>query len=156
MNNKQRGYSLMELIVVMAIVVGLSGSGLHGWQQWQQHQRLAQSSRLLVTWLQQQRDEANAFNRDRLISIIRDGERWCLSSDMPAQDACRDGGRRVWQPRWPDIELAEMTAGLTFFGLRNTARPGRITLENSRGRRRAVVSVWGRVRLCQVGEAGCQ
>ncbi len=156
MNNKQRGYSLMELIVVMAIVLALSSAGLHGWRQWQQHQRLVQSSRLLLAWLQVQRDEANAFNRDSLIMVVREGTRWCLSSDAAQPDACRAGGRRVWQSQWPDITLAEITTGLTFFGLRNTARPGRITLENPSGRWRAVISVWGRVRLCQVGEPGCQ
>lgn len=156
MNTKQRGYSLMELMMVMALVAALSGSSLYGWRQWQQHQQVVQSSRLLLTWLQQQRDLANAFNRDRTIVVIRDGEGWCLSGEAALVERCSAGGRRVWQPQWPDIELAEITAGLTFFGLRNTARPGRITLESPAGRWRAVVSVWGRIRLCQVGEPACQ
>ncbi len=146
----------MELIMVMAIVLALCGAGLHGWQQWQQHQRLVQSSRLLLAWLQQQRDEANAFNRDSTITLVRDGSRWCLSGNVPPSNACREGERGVWQPQWPDISLTEITTGLTFFGLRNTARPGRITLENPSGRWRAVISVWGRIRLCQPGLSGCQ
>lgn len=146
----------MELVIVMAIAVVLSATGIHGWRQWQQHQRLEQSARLLATWLQQQRDEANAFNHERTIRVIRDGKRWCLSGDISIPEVCSAVGRRVWQPRWQDIDLAEITTGLTFFGLRNTARPGRVTLENPGGRRRAVISVWGRVRLCKVGEAGCQ
>ncbi|HDX4038952.1 prepilin-type N-terminal cleavage/methylation domain-containing protein [Escherichia coli] len=38
----QRGYTLIETLVAMLILVMLSASGLYGWQYWQQSQRLWQ------------------------------------------------------------------------------------------------------------------
>ncbi|ENB8318759.1 prepilin-type N-terminal cleavage/methylation domain-containing protein [Escherichia coli] len=35
----QRGYTLIETLVAMLILVMLSASGLYGWQYWQQSQR---------------------------------------------------------------------------------------------------------------------
>ncbi|MBK4714914.1 MULTISPECIES: prepilin peptidase-dependent protein [Tenebrionibacter/Tenebrionicola group] len=156
MGRKQRGYSLMELMIVLAATAMLSMGGMRGWQKWQQRQRLEQSARSLLVWLQQQRDEANAFNRERVLVVIRNGELWCLSAEAAAASVCHAPSRRIWMPPWPGVTLAEFTPGLTFFGLRNTAWNGHITLENEAGRRRAVISTWGRIRLCRAGEAGCR
>ncbi|EHK1123408.1 prepilin-type N-terminal cleavage/methylation domain-containing protein [Escherichia coli] len=40
----QRGYTLIETLVAMLILVMLSASGLYGWQYWQQSQRLWQTA----------------------------------------------------------------------------------------------------------------
>ncbi|MFQ8771409.1 MAG: prepilin-type N-terminal cleavage/methylation domain-containing protein, partial [Escherichia coli] len=40
----QRGYTLIETLVAMLILVMLSASGLYGWQDWQQSQRLWQTA----------------------------------------------------------------------------------------------------------------
>lgn len=156
MKRQQRGYSLIELMVVMTIVLMLSATGLYGWRQWQQQQQLSNGARLLLVWLQHQRDEAYAFNGERVITLRHEGMSWCLTAEPDLTVGCRRGDRRIWQPPWPQIRVADMTPGLAFYGVRNTAWPGHLTLENDAGRWRAVISVWGRIRLCQEGEKGCR
>lgn len=40
--NRQHGYTLIEMLIAMMLVVILSASGMYGWQRWQQQQRLWQ------------------------------------------------------------------------------------------------------------------
>ncbi|MGQ7152385.1 prepilin peptidase-dependent protein, partial [Escherichia coli] len=62
----------------------------------------------------------------------------------------------VFVPRWPEVEMSDLTPSLAFFGLRNTAWAGHIRFKNSTGEWWLVVSPWGRLRLCQQGETeGC-
>ncbi len=51
--------------------------------------------------------------------------------------------------RWEEINLAEATPALAFYGLRNTAWPGHIRLQNTAGEWQIVISPWGRIRLCK-------
>lgn len=44
-----------------------------------------------------------------------------------------------------------MTAGIGFYGLRNSAWAGHILLQSDGGAWRIVVSNWGRIRLCREG-----
>ncbi|MTD37142.1 prepilin peptidase-dependent protein [Erwinia sp. CPCC 100877] len=153
MNRKPMGYTLPELLVVIAFILLLSGTATHSWHRWQQHQHLWHSARLLRAWLQLVRDDAAAFNRERRLKVLRDGENWCLVSDP--KTSC-GGGRFSFSAPWQDIRLTSMTGEAGFFGLRNTAWPGHLTLENSAGRWQVVVSVWGRIRLCRPEEDKCR
>ncbi|WP_134795407.1 prepilin peptidase-dependent protein [Shigella boydii] len=133
----QRGYTLIETLVAMLILVMLSASGLYGWQYWQQSQRL---------W----------HNRDHSISVIREGTLWCLVSSAAGANTCHGSSPLVFVPRWPEVEMSDLTPSLAFFGLRNTAWAGHIRFKNSTGEWWLVVSPWGRLRLCQQGETeGC-
>ncbi len=76
----QRGYTLIETLVAMLILVMLSASGLYGWQYWQQSQRLWQTASQARDYLLYLREDANWHNRDHSISVIREGTLWCLVS----------------------------------------------------------------------------
>lgn len=69
----QRGYTLIETLVAMLILVMLSASGLYGWQYWQQSQRLWQTASRARDYLLYLREDANWHNRDHSISVIREG-----------------------------------------------------------------------------------
>ena len=136
----QRGYTLIETLVAMLILVMLSASGLYGWQYWQQTQRL----------------DANWHNRDHSISVIREGTLLCIVSSVAGANTCHGSSPLVFVPRWPEVEMSDLTPSLAFFGLRNTAWAGHIRFKNSTGEWWLVVSPWGRLRLCQQGETeGC-
>ena len=68
----QRGYTLIETLVAMLILVMLSASGLYGWQYWQQSQRLWQTASQARDYLLYLREDANWHNRDHSISVIRE------------------------------------------------------------------------------------
>ena len=72
-HEKQRGYTLIETLVAMLILVMLSASGLYGWQYWQQSQRLWQTASQARDYLLYLREDANWHNRDHSISLIREG-----------------------------------------------------------------------------------
>ncbi|HGY3716764.1 TPA: prepilin peptidase-dependent protein [Citrobacter gillenii] len=150
---KQQGYTLIETLVVMLIIVTLSASGLYGWQRWQQQQRLWQTASQVRDYLLQLREDANWHNRDHVIGVIREGTSWCLVSSAAAQNTCKPASTLVLTPRWDDVEMTDMTPSLAFFGLRNTAWAGHIGLKNAAGEWWVVISGWGRTRLCERDEA---
>ncbi|EHD8709257.1 prepilin peptidase-dependent protein [Escherichia coli] len=84
----QRGYTLIETLVAMLILVMLSTSGLYGWQYWQQSQRLWQTASQARDYLLYLREDANWHNRDHSISVIREGTLWCLVSSAAGANTC--------------------------------------------------------------------
>ncbi|QCT18223.1 prepilin-type N-terminal cleavage/methylation domain-containing protein [Jejubacter calystegiae] len=153
MNRKSMGFTLPELLVVIALTLVLSGMATYSGYSWQQRQRLWHSAQLLRAWLQLVRDDAGAFNRERKLQVLRNGERWCLVSEPTLHCG---GGRFSFSVPWEDVRLTSITGEPGFFGLRNTARPGHLTLENGAGSWQVVVSVWGRIRLCRPEEDKCR
>lgn len=152
----QRGYTLIETLVAMLILVMLSASELYGWQYWQQSQRLWQTASQARDYLLYLREDANWHNRDHSICVIREGTLWCLVSSVAGANTCHGSSPLVFVPRWPEVEMSDLTPSLAFFGLRNTAWAGHIRFKNSTGEWWLVVSPWGRLRLCQQGETeGC-
>ncbi|HEB0854654.1 TPA: prepilin peptidase-dependent protein [Citrobacter braakii] len=150
---KQQGYTLIETLVAMLIIVALSATGLYGWQRWQQQQRLWQTACQVRDYLLQLREDANWHNRDHVISVIREGASWCFVSSADAHESCKPSSPWLFMPLWDDIEMVEITPSLAFFGLRNTAWAGHIRLKNAAGELNLVVSGWGRIRLCERDEA---
>ncbi len=49
--NKQTGYTFIETLVAVSLVIILSAGGLYGWQSWQQQQRLWQTATQLRDYL---------------------------------------------------------------------------------------------------------
>ncbi|KLV65729.1 prepilin-type cleavage/methylation domain-containing protein [Citrobacter murliniae] len=150
---KQQGYTLIETLVAMLIIVALSATGLYGWQRWQQQQRLWQTACQVRDYLLQLREDANWHNRDHVISVIREGASWCFVSSADVHESCKPSSPWLFMPLWDDIEMVEITPSLAFFGLRNTAWAGHIRLKNAAGELNLVVSGWGRIRLCERDEA---
>ncbi|MFJ5317438.1 prepilin peptidase-dependent protein [Pectobacterium versatile] len=156
-NRQQRGFTLLELLVVLTIVALMAGGGLHGWIQYQQAIRLEQSAQQLLDFLS--RVQANAYwhNETRTAKLIPQGELWCMvagQNEKQAEDTCRENHPRQFVRRTQDVVLAKFTSNVfTFFGLRNAAQAGHISLSNSAGQLRLIISVRGRMRLCSESQA---
>lgn len=147
--NRQRGYTLIETLIVISIVLILSASGLYGWQRWQQSQRLWQTASAIRDYLLYLRNDANWHNADRRVRVNRTAQRWCLVADDSILADCPSGNPAVFQPLWTEVSLSKITPNLTFFGVRNTAWAGSIALSSAAGSWNIVISSWGRIRLCE-------
>ncbi|GKV79637.1 prepilin peptidase-dependent protein A [Pectobacterium carotovorum subsp. carotovorum] len=156
-NRQQRGFTLLELLVVLTIVALMAGGGLHGWIQYQQAIRLEQSAQQLLDFLS--RVQANAYwhNETRTAKLIPQGELWCMvagQNEKQAEDTCRENHPGQFVRRTQDVVLAKFTSNVfTFFGLRNAAQAGHISLSNSAGQLRLIISVRGRMRMCSESQA---
>lgn len=152
---KQRGFTLIETMVVITLLAILGAAGFSGWQRWQQQQRLWQTAwqvRNFLFWL---RDDANGDNRNHLLALGQENGSWCLFSSTSAA-RCRTEGAFSLYAAWPEVTVADMTSGLGFYGLRNTAWPGHIRLLSPAGEWRIVVSEQGRIRMCSTQDgAAC-
>lgn len=150
-NGWQQGFTLLELVMVIAVISLLVGAGLHSWLGYRQAMLLEQNARQLMSVVGRIQTQANWRNETLIARIQRVGERWCVgpgtsSSDCPADSAL------FFIPTSRDVELVDATAQqFSFFGQRHTAQSGHVTLGNAAGRIRLVLSVRGRLRLCSVG-----
>ncbi|HFT3671097.1 TPA: prepilin peptidase-dependent protein [Klebsiella variicola] len=154
--NREHGYTLMETLVTLTLMMILSVGGLYGWQRWQQQQQLWQTAVQVRDFLLFLRDDANAYNRDRVLRVGQDEVGWCLSAEGEGPE-CASGTSFTLHPRWPGITLAGVTPGLRFYGLRSTAWAGNLRLQSAAGSWSIVISHWGRIRLCRSDSAGgCQ
>ncbi|GKW23154.1 prepilin peptidase-dependent protein A [Pectobacterium carotovorum subsp. carotovorum] len=148
---------MLELLVVLTIVALMAGGGLHGWIQYQQAIRLEQSAQQLLDFLS--RVQANAYwhNETQTVKLQQQGMLWCIvigQGEKQVEDVCRENHPRQFVRRSQDVVLATFTSNVfTFFGLRNAAQAGHISLSNAAGQLRLVISVRGRMRLCSESQA---
>lgn len=71
---KENGFTLIETLVAVSLVVILSASGLYGWSSWQGQQRLWQTASQVRDYLVFLRNHANRYNREHRITLQQVGK----------------------------------------------------------------------------------
>ncbi len=145
---KQQGMSLLEMLVVMGLIAILTGGSLYYGQTIRQAHRLRQSAQTLQAFLGRMQAQANARNEAHLLAVTL-GPAGCVMRLNDAPDGCNGNALRVFRPGGEGVAIVDFSGnGMGFYGLRNTAQPGHLTLGNAAGRIRVVLSGHGRLRLC--------
>ncbi|WP_269430036.1 prepilin peptidase-dependent protein [Rahnella aquatilis] len=143
----EQGMSLIEMMVVVALVAVCTLWGIHSWRSYQQALKLEQSAQQLRLYLSGMQAEANNYNRPAVLWVIG-GFRGCVGTQA-RPSACHVAKGKIFSIAEPDIELLDSTdKNMGFYGLRNAAIAGHITMKNSAGSLRIILSVRGRLRMC--------
>ncbi|CNC62225.1 prepilin peptidase dependent protein A [Yersinia frederiksenii] len=145
---KQNGMTLIELLLVIALVGSMVTWGAQRWHHYQQRERLADSARQLLAFLTHLQAEANRSNYTALLWVQPDGQGCLSSGDKPVM-SCSSLAGPIFTPPYPDVSISiSLKKEIGFFGVRNTAQAGNIILSSPAGRIRLVISSRGRMRLC--------
>lgn len=142
------GFTLVELLLVLAIVSLLSGAALQSWQSWQQRQRMQDTAQQLQRFLHGVRAWANWHNSEQPLWLLA-GERWCLGSGNKPAGGCASGRRLQLLAPHPQVQIIAIEGTPGFFGRRNVAKAGHIIFGEGTLRWRMIISARGRIRLCQ-------
>ncbi len=139
--------SLIEMMVVVALVAMCTLWGLHSWRGYQQALKLEQQAQQLRLYLYGLQAEANNYNRSAVLWAIG-GTAGCVGAGLRPVD-CHAASGRVFAVGEADIEVLDFTdKSMGFYGLRNAALAGHLTLKNTAGSLRVVLSARGRLRIC--------
>ncbi|MEG2830052.1 MAG: prepilin-type N-terminal cleavage/methylation domain-containing protein [Edwardsiella sp. (in: enterobacteria)] len=145
MGETQRGYTLLETMLVCGLLAMLAAAALPFWLPRRDQQRMLVEGQRLQTYLLTLREQAFRSNGVRPILFRRGrGGEACLV--VQPQDDCRAAA--AFMPIAPLRLEAQMSSDAGFYGLRNTARPGHLSLSDERRAVRVIWSAQGRVRLC--------
>ncbi len=155
--NREHGYTLMETLVTLTLMMILSVGGLYGWQRWQQQQRLWQTAVRCGIFCSFCAMTPTPTTGTACFASAEDEVGWCLSAEGEGPD-CASGTSFTLRPRWPGITLAGVTPSVWgFMVCAAPPRAGNLRLQSAAGSWSIVISHWGRIRLCRSDSAGgCQ
>ncbi len=163
-----RGFTLVELLIALAILVILITGALPAMSEVIERQRLYNAAETLAADLRLIRNEALARGQDNLNVSFTPGQDWCYGVAESACDchALIDEQDSCTLPRnatlhrftrhasaFSHITLTEASflhgTRVGFDGTRGLSQPGTVTLQNRSGNQLDIkVSLMGRVRIC--------
>ncbi|PHM36677.1 prepilin peptidase-dependent protein [Xenorhabdus innexi] len=148
MDNKQNGFTLLELMIAMVIISMSLIWGLHSWGNYQNSLHLQSAVQNVLSFMERQQALANYLNQERTLWLVA-GPPWCLVSSVTKSSDCDEGeGERISSSH-DDVLLASATSHrVDFYGIRNTAMPASFSLANAAGEISVVISARGRIRTC--------
>lgn len=145
---KERGMTLIEILVVIMLIAMCSLWGLQSWQRYQQSMLLEQNAQRLRLYLTELQAEANAYNRTVILWAI-EGAGGCVGYSSRPSDCHSVPDVASFMVSEPTIEVLDFTNKVMgFYGLRNAAQAGHIVLKNAAGSVRIILSARGRLRIC--------
>ena len=151
--------TLVEMMLVIAIMAILSTAGVNSWQNYQQRILLEQASSGALAFMSQVQFAADWRNQAYRIRIGKRGDLACISAGTLAEshDCHSETGLiYILADKGLSLTISQSDLGFGFYGLRNTAGTGHLLISNSAGRVRLIISAKGRLRRCSEKVGGLQ
>lgn len=141
--NEQRGFSLLEMMIVLVIIGVLTGIGMPAYSSWKQQQAVGNAASSLLAHLKQARSLAVAENRS--VSIAFSSTAYTFDADTTGScGPCRNEA----------IDYSQFSTNLSIsptttrtFKSRGTVNSGTMTLSASGNSEAITVNIIGRARL---------
>ncbi len=139
----QRGFSLMELMIVIIVIGILAAIGVPAFSSWKQQQAVNNATASLLAHLKQARNLAVAENRS--VKITFSSTAYTFDADTTGScGPCKDNV--ISYSQFSDsLSISPMTTRT--FSSRGTANPGTMTLSASGNSEAITVNIIGRARL---------
>jgi|SRR5476649_1495836 len=144
----QQGYTLIEMLLVLALTAMVALAGGRGWQHYRQHAQLEHTAVRIADFLWRWQLAASRGNHLYRVSVTR-GHHWSIAARLiPA-----DGTPPILLDQLDgpvdtiELDFSQFDC-LTLAGIRNTATAGHLVIGNSAGRLKIIVSGKGRMRIC--------
>ena len=152
MDNKQRGFTLIEMIVVMLIVSLTLSYGVYHWHQQQQRIQLIETANRIAYFIHANLIDGIYLNLEKILKIVVHPTEWQLTFYISNPSNSRyhiNSGAQHFEPPFEDIQLYHANrTNIHFYGKEGTSYGFSLSIQNSVGRISVIVSALGRIRLC--------
>ncbi|MBV2189686.1 prepilin-type N-terminal cleavage/methylation domain-containing protein [Providencia rettgeri] len=145
-NTIQRGFTLIEILIVLFICSLVMLSGLYQWQQQVERQRLIDAARQVSEFIYSQMMEGVYLNRYQILSVKVGVGDWQLlvkdannNQEVSKLTAERHRGIELWKASRTSIQL---------YGKQGTIRAFSVGLKNQYEQVTIYISSLGRIRSC--------
>ena len=142
-----RGFTLIELIVVIALIAILTAIAVPSYQTFMVRSRLKGAARQVMSDLMNARMMAVSLNQKVKVHVESDGHTYKIWSDANNDGTVADNeGVNISKDVHQDYYDVTLTGNYTIFNPRGAASPpGTVTVTNSAGSKSIAVAISGRV-----------
>jgi len=150
MNNRQRGFSLIELLVVVALVGILAAIAFPSFTDWRRNMEYKSAARDIASILRDARQRAIATNREHRVEFDTANRRYRLTGGNLASGSTAWTVVKDWATLSASVNMSVAGATEKEFNPNGTSSTGSIAILDSSGTTRYTITLTpniGRIRI---------
>lgn len=148
-NEKQMGFSLLEMMIVISLIALLFSFGSYQFIAYLERQKLLQTAQQLSQFLHVVQFNANIQNKTFKLQLRDESNALCLMAFVAKSyvNECKDQLHYLIEKK-NNVKLIYPEKEIAFYGHRNRAQGGTISVMNRIGSISIIISRDGRLRFC--------